>query len=79
MKFTRLVDKFEKLAIKHGQGSRIKAEKLGKLHQLLVDKKSRYEVKLAATTDPGKRTKLETRLKVVAAQIEKSKQISPAG
>ncbi len=79
MKFTRLIDKFEKLASKHEHGSRIEPEKLGKLQQLLIDKRSRYETRLAATTDPNKRKKLETRLKVVAAQIEKSKQISPAG
>ncbi len=78
MKFTRLVDKFEKLASKHEQGSKIKPEKLGKLQQMLVDKQSRYQVKLEATTDPNKRKKLATRLKVVAAQIEKVKQISPA-
>ncbi len=78
MKFTRLVDKFEKLASRHEQGSVVGPEKLGKLQQLLIDKKSRYEVKLEATEDPNKRKKLETRLKVVTAQIEKAKQISPA-
>ena len=79
MKFTRLVDKCERLISKHKQGSQIKPVKLGKLQQLLGAKKSRYETKLEAAMEPDKRKKLEARLKVVIAQIEKSKQISPAG
>ena len=75
MKFSRLVDKFESLVNKLDQGSSIIPEKLEKLQQLLEAKITRYEAKLAATKDPGKRRKLETRLKVVAAQLEKSKKL----
>lgn len=78
MNFTRLVDKFNKLVNKQEQGTYIKPERLEKLQWLLADKKSRYEAKLETTQDPEKRTKLEIRLKVVNAQIEKSKRI-PAG
>ena len=75
MKFSQLVGKFEKLVQKHEKGSRIKPEKLNKLQQLLEEKKSRYQAKLDATDDPGKRKKLETRLRVVNAQLEKSKHL----
>ena len=75
MKFSRLVDKFENLVNKLDQGSSIIPEKLEKLQQLLEAKITRYEAKLAATQDPEKRRKLETRLKVVAAQLEKSKKL----
>ena len=75
MKFSQLVGKFEKLVQKHEKGSRIKPEKLNKLQQLLDEKKSRYQAKLDATDDPGKRKKLETRLRVVNAQLEKSKHL----
>ena len=61
---------------KQALGKRIKPEKLEKLQQLHVDKKSRYETKLEATQDAAKRKKLETKLKVVDAQIEKSKKLS---
>ena len=79
MKFTRLVDKFNKLVNKQEQGTHIKPERLEKLQWLLADKKSRYEAKLETTQDPEKRTKLEIRLKVVNAQIEKSKRIPSGG
>jgi hypothetical protein len=78
MKFTKLVDKFKKLLDSHEQDGHItteKLEKLEKLQQLLTDKKSRYESRLEATMDPEKRTQLETRLKVVNAQLEKSKHL----
>jgi hypothetical protein len=78
MKFTKLVDKFKKLVDSHEQGGLIaaeKLEKLEKLQQLLTDKKSRYEAKLETTMDPEKRTRLETRMKVVNAQLEKSKHL----
>jgi len=78
MKFSELVDKAEKLVGKHEQGKRVKPKKLDKLQQLLSDKKSRYEAKLAETDDPGKRNKLETRLRVVSAQLEKSQQLQVA-
>lgn len=75
MKFSRLVDKFESLVSKLDQGSIIIPEKLEKLQQLLEAKILRYKSKLALTEDPEKRRKLETRLKVVAAQLEKSKKL----
>lgn len=75
MKFSRLVDKFESLVSKLDQGSSIIPEKLEKLQQLLEAKILRYKSKLALTEDPEKRRKLETRLKVVAAQLEKSKKL----
>ena len=75
MKFTKLVDKFKKLLDSHAHYGHIRAEKLEKLQQLLTDKKSRYESRLEATMDPEKRTQLETRLKVVNAQLEKSKHL----
>jgi hypothetical protein len=75
MKFSRLVDKFESLVNKLDQGSSIIPEKLEKLQQLLEAKITRYESKLEATEDPEKRRKLETRLKVVAAQLKKSRKL----
>lgn len=75
MKFSELVDKAEKFVGKHEKGKRIKPKKLDRLQQLLSDKKSRYEAKLAETDDPGKRHKLETRLRVVSAQLEKSQKL----
>jgi hypothetical protein len=75
MKFSRLTDKFESLVNKLDQGNSINPEKLEKLQQLLEAKIARYETKLAATEDPEKRKKLETRLRVVAAQLEKSKKL----
>lgn len=77
MKFTKLVDKYKKLVANYEQGGHITPEKLEKLQQLLTDKKTRYETKLEATQDPEKRTRLETRMKVVNAQLEKSKQLLP--
>ena len=75
MKFSRLTSKFEKFASKFEQGSGVDPEKLEKLQQLLSDKISRYEAKLASNQIPEKQSKLETRLKVVRAQLEKSKKI----
>ena len=75
MKFTKLVNKFEKLLHKHEQGASIEAEKLTKLQQLLSDKRDRYQASLDATGDEGKRKKLETRLRVVNAQLEKAKKL----
>jgi len=76
MKFIRLIDKFENLFDKQTKGRPIKPGELQKLEQLLADKKSRYEAKLESTQDPEKRKKLETKLKVVNAQLEKSKQLA---
>jgi hypothetical protein len=75
MKFTKLIDKFKKLVDSHEHGGHITTEKLEKLQQLLTDKKTRYETKLETTADPEKRTRLETRMKVVNAQLEKSKNL----
>ena len=75
MKFTKLVDKFEKLVKKHEKGVSIEAGKLTKLQQLLSDKRDRYQASLDTTKDAGKRKKLETRLRVVNAQLEKSKKL----
>jgi hypothetical protein len=72
MKFSKLVDKFDKLVFKQEKGKRVKPKKLQKLQQLLVDKKSGYEKKLDSTEDPDKRKKLEIKLSVVNAQLEKS-------
>ncbi len=77
MKFSRLVDKFEKLLRKHEQGKQFKREKLQKLQNLLDDKKSRYEAKLAEIEDPEKYKELETRLKVVTIQLDKLSNILP--
>ncbi len=71
MKFSKLVDKFEKLLNKREQGKQFKPEKLQKLQNLLDDKKSRYEAKLATLEDPEKYKELETRLKVVKMQLDK--------
>jgi len=75
MKFTKLVDKFEKLFHKHEKGDSIEVEKLTKLQQLLSDKRDRYQASLDTTEDEGKRKKLETRLRVVNAQLEKAKKL----
>lgn len=75
MKFSKLTDKFESLVNILGEGNSIIPEKLEKLQQLLEAKILRYKSKLAVTEDPEKRRKLETRLKVVSAQLEKSKKL----
>jgi hypothetical protein len=75
MKFTKLVGKFEKLIHKHEKGDSIEVEKLTKLQQLLSDKRNRYQASLDTTEDEGKRKKLETRLRVVNAQLEKAKKL----
>jgi hypothetical protein len=75
MKFTKLVGKFEKLIHKHEKGDSIEVEKLTKLQQLLSDKRDRYQASLDTTEDEGKRKKLETRLRVVNAQLEKAKKL----
>ncbi len=76
MKFSRLVDKFENLLSKHEKGKQFKPEKLQKLQNLLDDKKSRYETKLASIEDPEKYKELETRLKVVKIQLDKLSNLS---
>ena len=78
MKFSKLVDKFEKIVGKHKQGKRIKPQKLANLQKLLGEKISRYQARLDATKDSGNRKKLETRLRVVNAQLKKSRKLSAA-
>jgi hypothetical protein len=76
MKFSKLAEKFEKLTGQQKKGSAIKPDKLDKLRQLLGDKKSHYKNKLDATDDADKRQKLERRLRVVRAQLDKLKRLS---
>jgi hypothetical protein len=76
MKFSRLIGKAEKIVDSHAQGHPVKSAKLSKLQRLLGEKIARYQEKLEATEDPQKREKLQTRLKVVNAQLQKSRQLS---
>lgn len=75
MKFKKLVEKVENFSSKFEQGKQIQPEELQHLQQLLEKKKNRYEHKLSASSDPDKRKSLEIKLKVVNAQIEKSKKL----
>ena len=75
MKFKKLVGKFENLVDEFDHGHKVKAHELVKLQQLLEAKKTRYEIRLGTTEDADKRRKLETRLKVVDAQLEKVNQL----
>ena len=76
MKFSKLVGKSEKYVDKYEHGKKIKPEKLRKLQGLLADKIAGYEAKLEAETDPDKRDKMEKRLRVVRAQLQKSRKLS---
>ncbi len=76
MKFSKLIGKAEKVVKKHEKGHPVKPAKLNELQKLLGGKVSRYQAKLADTADAQKRKKLETRLKVVKAQLKKSKRLS---
>ncbi|MCP4765453.1 MAG: hypothetical protein GY875_04210 [Gammaproteobacteria bacterium] len=76
MKFSRLIGKAEKIVDSHEQGHPVKSAKLSKLQRLLGEKISRYQAKLEEMDDPKKREKLKTRLKVVNAQLKKSKKLS---
>jgi len=76
MKFSRLIGKAEKIVDSHEQGHPVESAKLSKLQRLLGEKISRYQAKLEETDDPQKREKLQTRLKVVNAQLKKSKKLS---
>ncbi len=75
MKFRKLDSAAENLVRQTAIGKKIKPEKVKKLQQLLGEKKSAYEEKLKTSMEPGKREKLETRLKVVEAHIEKANQL----
>ena len=72
MKFSKLVEKAEKIAQYYQQGRQVKPGKLTKLQCLLNDKVARYEARLEEDMNKQKRQKLETRLKVVKAQLQKS-------
>ncbi len=72
MKFSKLIEKAEKFAEHYQQGRKIESGKLTKLQRLLNDKVARYEARLEADMNAQKRQKLETRLKVVKAQLQKS-------
>ena len=75
MKFSRLIEKAEKFADRVKQGRQVKPKKLSDLQRLLGDKIARYEARLEDDMAEQKRYKLETRLKVVRAQLQKSKQL----
>ena len=76
MKFNRLIGKAEEIVDRHQRGKPVKPADLDKLQQLLTEKIARYSEKLEFTDDPDKREKLQTRLKVVNAQLEKSKRLT---
>jgi len=76
MKFSSLIGKAEKIVDSHAQGHPVESADLSELQRLLSEKISRYQDKLDATDDPQKRIKLQTRLKVVNAQLQKSRQLS---
>ena len=73
MKFSRLIEKAEKFADKVQQGRQVEPKKVTELQGLLSDKIARYEARLKEDMTEQKRDKLETRLKVVRAQLQKSK------
>jgi len=75
MKFSRLIEKADKFAEKVKQGHQIKPKKLTELQRLLSDKIARYETRLEGDMVEHKREKLEIRLKVVNAQLQKSNQL----
>ena len=75
MKFSRLIEKVEKFGDKVQQGRQVEPKKLTELQGLLGDKIARYEARLKEDMTEKKRNKLETRLKVVSAQLHKSKQL----
>ena len=76
MKFSRLIEKAEEFGDKVQQGRQVEPEKLTELQGLLGDKIARYEARLQEDMTEQKRDKLETRLKVVRAQLQKSKQLN---
>ncbi len=75
MKFSKLIGKVEKIVDSHEQGHSVESAELSKLQRLLSEKIARYQKKLDAAEDPQKREKLQTRLKVVNAQLKKSNQL----
>ena len=77
MKFSRLIDKVEKFAEKEKKGKSGAPKKLSRLQELLVGKIAHYEARLE-NKDLSKRNRAirETRLKVVKAQLKKSKALT---
>ena len=76
MKFSRLIEKAEQFSDKIQRGRQLKPKKLTELQHLLSDKIARYEARLEEDMTKQKRSKLETRLKVVKTQLKKSKRLS---
>jgi hypothetical protein len=76
MKFRKLIGKAEKIVDSHEQGHPVENEDLARLQHLLAEKISRYEARLKTIEDSKKREKLQTRLKVVNAQLKKSEKLS---
>ncbi len=76
MKFSRLIDKVEKFAEKEKKGKSGAPKKLSRLQELLVGKIAHYEARLEEK-DLSKRNReiRKTRLKVVKAQLKKSKDL----
>lgn len=72
MKFTKISTKFNKLLKKKKRGKKINKDKLRKLQELLVAKKSKFEERLKGELTDEKRSSLESKLRVVNAQIAKS-------
>lgn len=79
MKFSRLIGKVDKIAEKKRQGQPVKPHKLAELQGLLSDKIDRYQSRLEENQPGLDREKLETRLKVVKAQLQKSKTLEQSG
>lgn len=72
MKFTKISTKFNKLLKKKKRGKKINKDKLLKLQELLNAKKSKFEERLKGELTDEKRSSLESKLRVVNAQIAKS-------
>ena len=75
MKFTKLSSRFKKLISSDKKGKKINAEKLTKLIDQLESKKDIYKHKIQGEKDTGKLKLLNTRLKVVTAQLKKANKI----
>jgi hypothetical protein len=71
VKLKKLNSKVVQAAKKKAKGKKIEDDKLLVLKQLLADKRSGYEEKLAAASDEAKQLSLKTKLKVVNAHIGK--------
>jgi len=71
MKFKKLDTRVIKAAKKKASGKQVSADKLNTLKQLLGEKKSGYEAKLATAVDEAKQISLKTKLKVVNAHLDK--------